>query len=490
MNKLDGITSWHSDWTDLRVVVFGLGVSGFSVVDTLRELGSEVLVVAESANPDYLDLLGILGASEVIGEPFEQALPTIEAFKADLAIISPGFSPSSPEVKWAHESELPIWIDIDLAWRLRDKVGKAADWLCVTGTNGKTTTVQLATHILQTAGLRAMACGNIGVPILDAVRDENGFDVLVVELSSFQLHYLGEIRPFAAAVLNVELDHLDWHGSFDAYSASKAKIFENVESACVYNLADPKILRMVETADVQEGARAIGFGLAFPGPSNIGFVEDILVDNAFSPMRKAKEIEPLATIDQISRVGVVSKHLLQNVAAAAALTRSYGVPARSVGEGISTFKMDAHRIELILERDGISFVDDSKATNPHATAASLDSFESVIWIVGGLLKGVDISSLVSLVSDRVKAAVVIGVERSAVLDAFASVAPQIPLVEVSDGEDVMGRALQAAIAFAGPGDTVLLAPAAASMDQFKDYSDRGNKFSDAVRKHFGIKDEK
>jgi UDP-N-acetylmuramoylalanine--D-glutamate ligase len=327
------------------------------------------------------------------------------------------------------------------------------------------------------------------VPILDAVRDELGFDVLVVELSSFQLHYLGEIKPFAAAVLNVELDHIDWHGSFEVYSEAKAKIFENVESACVYNLADPKILRMVENADVQEGARAIGFGLGFPGPSSIGFVEDLLVDNAYSPMRKAKEIEPLATIDQISRVGVVSKHLLQNVAAAAALARAFGVPALAIGDAISTFRMDAHRIELILERDGIAFVDDSKATNPHATSASLNSFESVIWILGGLLKGVDISNLVSEVSDRVKAAVVIGIDRSAVVEAFAEVAPHIPLVEVGDGEDIMGRALDAAMGFATSGDTVLLAPAAASMDQFNDYADRGQKFSAAVRKHFGVNDE-
>jgi UDP-N-acetylmuramoylalanine--D-glutamate ligase len=489
MSKLDGMTSWNSDWAQLRVVVFGLGVSGFAVVDTLRELGSEVIVIADSASPDYLDLLGILGAEHIIGESFEQALPSIVEFQADLVIVSPGFTPASREVQWAGQSGLPVWTDIDLAWRLRDKLGRAADWLCVTGTNGKTTTVQLTTHILQTAGLKALSCGNIGVPILDAVRDETGFDVLVVELSSFQLHYLGEIKPFAAAVLNVEEDHLDWHGSFDAYSAAKGKIFENVESACVYNIADPKTLHMVEAADVQDGARAIGFGLAFPGPSNLGYVEDILVDNAFSPMRKSKEIEPLATIEQISQVGVVTKHLLQNIAAAAALSRAYGVPALSVGRAISTFKMDAHRIELVLERDGISFIDDSKATNPHATAASLESFESVVWILGGLLKGVDISTLVSSSSGRVKAAVVIGIERSAVVDAFAQSAPQIPLVEIGDGEDVMGRALAAALAFASSGDTILLAPAAASMDQFKDYSDRGRKFAEAVRRHYGVKDE-
>ena len=488
MTKLDSLTSWHSNWSGLRVAVFGLGVSGFSVADTLAELGCRVLVVADKAEAEYLDLLQVLGVETQIGGEFKEVSAVLDSFKPELVVTSPGFRPDSNHIVWANQAGLPVWTDIDLAWRLRDKVGKPADWVCVTGTNGKTTTVQLTTHILQNAGLRVASCGNIGTPILDCVREEQGFDVLVVELSSFQLHYLGEISPFAATVLNLDLDHIDWHGSFEAYRDAKGKIYTNVESACVFNASDDETLKLVEQADVQEGARAIGFAIGFPGPSNLGYVEDVLVDNAFSPMRKKKVIEALATLEDISNIGVITKHLLQNVAAAAALTRSYGVSAKAVASGISSFKMDGHRIELVLERDGISWVDDSKATNAHAASASLNSFESVIWIVGGLLKGVDISGLVSSVASRVKAAVVIGLDRQPVLDALAQMAPNVPVIEIGEGEEVMARAVAAASGIAGTGDTVLLAPASASMDQFKDYADRGSQFSNAVHKLNGGQD--
>lgn len=486
MTELPNLASWHSNWKNLRVAVFGLGVSGFSIADTLAELGCKVLVIAQQAEPEYLDLLGVIGVDSLIGEAalgFENAL---EDFSPELVLTSPGFRPDSKEIRWASSKDLPIWTDIDLAWRLRDKVGKPADWLCITGTNGKTTTVQLATHMLNSAGLRAASCGNIGTPILDCIRDEIGYDALVVELSSFQLHYLGRIEPFASAVLNVDQDHIDWHGSFEEYAKAKGKVFETVESACIYNLADETTLKLVEGADVQEGARAIGFGLGFPGNSNLGYTDGLLVDNAYSPNRHNKEIEALATSEDIAKIGVVTKHLLQNIAAAAALVRSYGVPADAIADAISTFKLDGHRIELILEAEGVTWIDDSKATNPHAAAASLESFDSVIWMVGGLLKGVDIEPLVQKVASRLKAAVVIGVDRTPVLEALARQVPNIPVIEILDGDDVMGRAVTASKNLAAAGDTVLLAPSSASMDQFRDYADRGNRFAKAVRESYGV----
>ncbi len=470
------------------MAIFGLGVSGFSVADTLAELGCRVLVVADKAEAEYLDLLEVLGVEVRIGNPFDEDKDSLLEFSPDLVVTSPGFRPDSDQILWATQNQLPVFTDIDLAWRLRDKIGKPADWICVTGTNGKTTTVQLTNQILEKAGLRSVACGNIGTPILDCIRDEIGFDVLVVELSSFQLHYLGEIKPFAAALLNLDLDHLDWHGSFDAYRNAKGKVYSNVEAACVFNATDEETLRLVEEADVQEGARAVGFGIGFPGPSNLGYVEDVLVDNAFSPMRKSKVIEALASLEDISKIGVTTKHLLQNIAAAAALARAYGVSAKAVAEGVSTFRLDGHRIEMVLELDGVSWVDDSKATNPHAAEASLNSFDSVVWIVGGLLKGVDISALVASVAPKIKAAVVIGIDRSAVLEALSTNAPSVPVIEIGDGEDVMARAVAAASGVASTGDTVLLAPASASMDQFKDYADRGNKFVAAVLKLNGATD--
>ena len=488
MSNLDSLTSWHSDWKNLRVAVLGLGVSGFSVADTLAELGANALVIAQKAEPEYLDLLSVIGVTAVIGEEASESEQVLGKFKPELVITSPGFRPGSKEILWAVENAVPVWTDIDLAWRLRDKVGRPADWICITGTNGKTTTVQLVTHMLKEAGLRAESCGNIGTPILDCIRDESGFDVLVVELSSFQLHYLGRIEPFASAVLNVDLDHIDWHGSYDAYRDAKGKVYENVESACVFNEADPVTMKLVENADVQDGARAIGFTTGFPQPSSVGYTDGLLIDNAFSPNRKEKEIEFLAEFSDIEKIGVVTKHLLQNIAAASALVRAYGVPAKAIASAISTFKMDAHRIELVFENGGIRWVDDSKATNPHAAAASLSSFESIIWIVGGLLKGVDISPLVIEASSRLKAAIVIGLDREPVLEALSKNAPNVPVIEIGSGDDVMGRAVTAAKNLATAGDTVLLAPSSASMDQFKDYADRGRQFSEAARLQNGVND--
>ena len=481
MKDLSQLNSWHANWRDLKVVVLGLGVSGFSVADTLAELGAEVLVVAKKAEPELVDILDVLGVRHITGDQMTSDLPQeVTDFLPELIVTSPGVRPEHELLAWAKERNIPVWVDIELAWRLRDKTNKVADWIAVTGTNGKTTTVQMVESMVIAGGKRAIACGNIGTPILDAIRDPLGFDVLVVELSSFQLHFLGHIEPFSSAVLNLADDHIDWHGSFEAYSDAKAKIYENTRVACVYNLSDLATEKMVENADVIEGARAIGFGTGLPARSQVGFVEDILCDRAFLDDRGNSALE-IATLDDLAQIGVLTPHLMANAAAATALARSYGVAPDDIRTALRNFKLDAHRIELIAERDGISFIDDSKATNPHAAAASLNSFENIIWIVGGLLKGVDISDLVAKYSKRLKAAVVIGADRQPVLEALASYAGGVEVKEISDQENVMHDAVAAALKLAKAGDTVLLAPAAASMDQFKDYEDRGKQFADQVR---------
>ncbi|MFM6971490.1 MAG: Mur ligase family protein, partial [Rhodoluna sp.] len=254
MKDLSQLTSWHSDWKDLRAVVFGLGMSGFSVADTLAELGSNVLVVAEKAEHELVDILNVLGVPHLTGEAATGVPNEVVQFKPEVLITSPGVKPDHQLLLWAKSNEIPIWVDIDLAWRLRDKTDKVAEWVLVTGTNGKTTTVQLTTAMLNRGGKKAIACGNIGTPILDAIRDPSGFDCLVVELSSFQLHYLGKIEPHTSAVLNLADDHLDWHGSFEAYKDAKAKVYENTRVACIYNVNDETTERLVENADVIEGA--------------------------------------------------------------------------------------------------------------------------------------------------------------------------------------------------------------------------------------------
>jgi len=487
MRDLAELTSWHADWRGLRVVVLGLGVTGFSVADTLIELGSEVLVVTSSASPERTELLAVIGGALELS-PDDAGVPaTVVDFNPELVIVSPGFRPDHPLVSWARDRNVAIWGDIELAWRVRDKTGSPADWIAITGTNGKTTTAQLAAHLLEADGRRAAAVGNIGVPVLDAVRYPDGFDVLVVELSSFQLHWMprtgpGALRPAASVCLNLADDHLDWHGSREAYSRDKATVYANTRIACVYNKADAATQEMVEDAEVQEGCRAIGFDLDSPGPSDLGIVGDIVVDRAFHDDRHRQALE-LTTVGELREAGLSTPHMLANVLAASALVRAVGVPTEVVHAGLGTFRVDHHRTETIALDGGVLWVDDSKATNSHAADAALRAYTSVVWVVGGLLKGVDIGPLVLAHAARLKGAVVIGSNRQPVVEAFERHAPGLPLIEVNatDTGEVMPEAVHAAASLADEGDTVLLAPAAASMDQFTDYADRGNRFAAAVK---------
>jgi UDP-N-acetylmuramoylalanine--D-glutamate ligase len=489
--RLSGLTSWHADWRGLRVAVYGLGVTGFSVADTLAELGADVLVVTASADAERAMLLEVIGA-ELLEEPDLSAAPSrLTEFDPELVVVSPGFHWDHPLLVWAEARETPVWGDIELAWRLRDKVGDPADWICVTGTNGKTTTVQLTATMLLAGGSRVAPCGNIGVPVLDAIRDPEGFDVLVVELSSYQLHWInrnagGELYPYSSACLNIADDHLDWHGSLSAYIAAKAKVYDNTQVACVFNRADANTRRMVEEAEVVDGARAIGFGLDVPGPSDFGIVDGILCDRAFLDDRMTTALE-LTTLDELREAGLSAPHVVANILAASALARSYGVEPQVIRDVLTAFRLDSHRIELVRVDGGVSWVDDSKATNPHAADASLRAYSSVVWVVGGLLKGVDIDELVRVHAPRLRGAVIIGVDREPLIAAFRRHAPALPVVEVDadETERVMPTAVRSAGALAREGDTVLLAPAAASMDQFADYAERGRLFQAAVNEYLG-----
>lgn len=493
--RLEQLTSWKSDWSGLRVAVLGLGVTGFAVADTLTELGSSVLVVASRGRDEHLGLLDVIGA-RFLAHPDDAGVPDeLVEFAPELVVVSPGYHPDHPLLLWAQQAGIPVWGDIELAWRLRDKVlrpdGTPAEWILVTGTNGKTTTTQLTAHLLVAGGLRAAPAGNIGIPVLDAIRDPGGFDVLVVELSSYQLHWShrnagGSLAPLASVCLNIADDHLDWHGSFEAYVAAKGRVYENTRVACVYNIADAATRELVEEAEVQEGCRAIGFGLGIPGRSDLGLVEDVLVDRAFLDERHSHALE-LATLDDLRSSGLGAPHSVANVLAASALARAAGVEPASIRDAIRTFRMDAHRTEVVAVSEGVVWIDDSKATNAHAADASLRASQSVVWIAGGLLKGVDPAPLVERHAARLRGAVLIGIDRDELRAAFRRHAPGVPVVEVdgSETEDVMSAAVRAAASVVQSGDVVLLAPAAASMDQFTDYADRGRRFADAVREHLG-----
>jgi len=353
----------------------------------------------------------------------------------------------------------------------------------ITGTNGKTTTTQMTEAILKADGLKAAAVGNIGRPILEAMADEVDYDVFAVELSSFQLHWTDSLALHSAAVLNLHEDHLEWYADhpdpFAAYGADKAKIFHGVTGSCVYNVADPATEKMVEDAEVAEGARAIGFTLGTPGPSMVGVVDDLIVDRAFIEQRATSAVE----LAKLTDVHPYAPHNIENALAAAALTRSFGVHPTSVGQGLRDLVLGGHRIETVHQAGGIRWVDDSKATNPHAANSSMRAFDHIVWIAGGQAKGTNFDHLVTTHRDKLRGVVVLGIDRAMIAETLARLAPQVPVVVLDSPERaVMAQAVDVAATMARPGDTVLMAPGCASLDIWPGYAARGDDFAAAARR--------
>lgn len=486
--RLEALTTWDSDWAGLRVVVVGIGVSGFAAADTLIELGARVVVVdgRDSEENRYkAQTLGIVGAVDtVLGAGATDSLPDVEGERPELVVTSPGIRPDTGALAQAVGERVQIWGDVELAWRVRERAGRpTAEWLCITGTNGKTTTVGMTASILQAGGLKAIAVGNVGTPILDALRDPVAYDVLAVELSSYQLHWSYSLAPLASAVLNIAEDHLDWHGDYANYQADKSRVYASTRVACVYNAAVEETERMVEDAEVQEGCRAVSFTTDTPYLSQLGVVDGLLVDRAFVPERKTSAAE-LASVQDTGELP--TRHTVENALAAAALCRAAGVEPVAVRDGLRAYEPGAHRIQPVATTHGVLWVNDTKATNPHATAASLGSFDPVIWIAGGLSKGVRYEELVAAHAGRLKAVVLIGTDTAGLLEALAAQAPDVPVhragegLAEDDGAAVMRRAVEISHGLATRGDTVLLAPAAASFDQFASYGARGDAFIAAV----------
>lgn len=465
-----------SPWEQARVLVLGLGVAGFAAADALQHVGASVVVVDDddgAATTDKATLLEILGVEARIGGGSSADLPD----GVDLAIASPGWRPSAPPFAALSDRGVPVWGDAELAWRLRDP-DHLAPWLAVTGTNGKTTTVQMLEAMLRADGRRVAAAGNIGLPLCEVVMDPEPFDVLAIELSSQQLHWTRSMSAQAAAVLNIADDHNAWHGGFAAYAGAKAQIYERCQLACVYNVEDPRTRTMVEEADVVEGCRAVGFTLGIPAVGMVGVVDGVLADRAFIESRQRNAAE----LARVEDVPTGAPHNVANALAAAALARAHGVSQAAVRDGLRGFTPDAHRIQQVATIGGVAYVDDSKATNPHAAMASLAAFERVVWLAGGLAKDASYDDLVAAARDRLGAVVLFGRDRAVIADALARHAPDVRVIE-EPGTDtgVMARVVAAAATLARPGDTVLLAPACASFDLFADYEERGDAFSAAVR---------
>ncbi|GAA1399562.1 UDP-N-acetylmuramoyl-L-alanine--D-glutamate ligase [Catellatospora coxensis] len=453
------------------VLVAGARVAGAACATALAGLGAKVTLVDRAASAET-ERLADAGFTVIIGEPDPGQLLS----GVDDLVVSPGFPPHHPLALAAAAAGVDVYSEPELAWRLRKPDGPR--WLAVTGTNGKTTTVTMLAAILTAAGLRTAALGNIGMPLVDAqAGGPTGFEVLAVELSSFQLHWSSTLAPHGGALLNLADDHLDWHGGFDHYAAAKTAVWRSAATGgtAVGNLDDPRVRALLEGLHATRmPGPLVGFTLDVPPPGCVGVVEDVLVDRT-----GAGDAHELATLADIHPVGA---HNVANALAAAALALSVGVPHEAIRRGLAGYVPEPHRNAKVADVGGVTWVDDSKATNPHAAQASLTSYERIVWVAGGQLKGVDIDELVARIAPRLAGAVLLGVDRAEIAAALARHAPHLPVVDVARTDDgAMAEVVHAAARLAEPGDTVLLAPAAASLDMFPSYSRRGDAFAEAVR---------
>lgn len=440
----------------VRVLVCGVGVAGASAARALLAAGADVALTATTEGAAVASLVAD-------GARWLGALTEVP--DTDLVVTSPGLRPTNPLLLSALARGVPVWGEVELAWRLRGE--RAAPWLAITGTNGKTTTVHMLEAMLIAGGLRARAVGNVGEPLIDAVVADPPYDVLAVELSSQQLHFAPSIRPASGALLNLAPDHLDWHGSFEAYAMAKSAIWFG--DVAIGNGDDTLVARLLDAAPGEQ----VRFTLDEPEAGQLGVANGHLVSRAFGD-----EHLVLAAVGDVRPAGV---HNVANALAAAALARSFGVGAAAIAEGLARFVPDPHRNEPVAEHGGVTWVDDSKATNAHAARGSLLAYENVVWIAGGQLKGASVDELVADVAPRLRGVVLLGVDRAAIAEALRRHAPDVPVIDVATKDDsAMLEVVRAAAGLARPRDTVLLAPAAASYDMFADYAARGRAFARAV----------
>ncbi len=383
-----------------QVLVAGLGITGQSVITLLVSSSASVTAVDSRDDAERRDLAERLAKNGVTVRlgPAELGPGASAPPGTSLVVTSPGLRPDTPLLASAVADCVEVIGDVELAWRLRPALpgGGRQQWLAVTGTNGKTTTVRMLAAMLAAAGHRSVAAGNVGTPILDVVTDPEPYPVVAVELSSFQLYWSATIAPLAAVVLNLAAHHLDWHDDIESYAAAKARIFAPGTIA-ICNAADPRSMAMADAAP--RISRRVAFRLEPPGRGELGVAAGWLVDNAFGDTVRLAET---------GAVRPAAPHNVADALAAAALARAYGDQPDSIAAGLASFVPEPHRISLVAELDGVSFIDDSKASNPAAAAASLAAFPSIVWVAGGLFRGsdADLEAIVAAAAPRLRAAVV------------------------------------------------------------------------------------
>ncbi len=446
------------------MLIVGLGRSGDAVARYLAARigadGGRSVTVADEARDDDLEAraealraLGVdvlLGVAEVSGS-------------FDIAIVSPGLSPGRPLMRSAAERAKRVESEIEFAFE-----HSRSPWIAITGTNGKTTTTSLISHLLTSAGIPAEKVGNIGRPAIEVVDGASAATAIVAEVSSFQLAFTHRFRPRVSVLLNLTPDHIDWHGSMEAYAADKARIFANqgAEDVAVVDVDDEGSAPYADVASGR-GVRVLRVSRRQLPDGGAGVVGDTLV------LATARGPVDLVTGDELRIRG---EHNVSNALAAAAAAHAFGAHPDAIRDGLRTFAPIAHRLEPVGDVAGVEYFNDSKATNPDAVLKALTAFAErpLVVLLGGRNKGNDFTALATAVSRRAKAAVLFG-ESAPELERSLAGAP-IEVVTASGMTD----AFSAAARLASPGDAVLLSPACASFDEFSGYEERGDVFRTLV----------
>lgn len=450
-----------------RILILGAGITGSALAQSLTRRGAVVAIADDNKIQDIKYQTHL--CDDIVVQDWQQV------------IVSPGWKPSHPLIQKFVAAGIPLTNEIDLAWQIKQEEAPHQRWFALTGTNGKTTTVEMAAAAMRAGGLNAVACGNVGDTVIAAVESKAKFDVLVLELSSFQIHWMQEAQFTACAILNIADDHADWHGSFDEYARTKISLLDS-STLAILNAEDGEVVKRSS----QWSGRKVFYTLDTPAPGELGVVEELLIDRAF-----VADPQEAAMICELTDIKPTVPHNVSNALAAAGLARAAGVDHEYIRSALMAFTPGRHRIEEVLSEAGVTWIDDSKATNPHAASASIMSALSVIWIAGGLAKGARMDELISRCSNRIKAAVLIGDDREVIAKALRELAPHVAIIQIqtptnyhigSADNSLMENVVEAARGFAVDGDTVLLAPACASMDQFVNYADRGDRFAQAVKK--------
>ena len=444
----------------MRVLVVGLAVTGDAVVRHRTAAGDRVTVVEDrpGASPEWDERVTAArrAGATVVEVPTPEHAAALGA-AADLVVPSPGVPERHPAITGARRHGIAVRSEIDLV----TDVDGAPPIVAITGTNGKTTVTTLTTAILQGSGIRAVAAGNIGRPLLDAVHDD--VDVVVAEVSSFQLAFTERFAPRAAALLNLGADHLDWHRTFAAYARAKANVFarQRAGDVLVFNADDPVVAGLAASAP----ARRVPFSVVEGAAEGARVVE-----TAGGRLLVAPGGEELALVDELPSARPVD---LSNDLAACALALDLGAHITAAQDAITSFAGLPHRMQLVAAHHGVRWVDDSKATNVHATVAAVRGLERVVLVAGGRNKGIDLRELRALVPP-VRAVIAIG---DAAVEIDEALAGSVPVVHAGS----MRAAVAAASELAERGDTVLLSPGCASFDWYESYAARGDDFAAEVR---------